>query len=155
MVVDRQQKQLICLINMATINFDLLELAFKKGVLTKDNQFLAPLFHPSIQQALSLLNELKASPKNRDQLEKKLNLSSNTVRLYLQFFQKKKLVIKSKSENNSYLYFYQNSLNPIKPFCRRCGSPHTYKNGHTQSGKQLYCCRDCNYSFTPESNYKK
>ena len=35
--------------------------------------------------------------------------------------------------------------------CRKCGSPHIRKNGHTQAGAQKYHCRTCGFYGTLET----
>lgn len=38
--------------------------------------------------------------------------------------------------------------------CRRCGSTHTIKNGHTHNKKQKYQCNTCNYQFVENPENK-
>jgi transposase-like protein len=39
----------------------------------------------------------------------------------------------------------------ITILCRKCGSPHIRKNGHTKAGAQKYHCRACGFYGTLET----
>jgi transposase-like protein len=63
---------------------------------------------------------------------------------------KRSTILESKISNHQIIHRERTIDSSLK--CPYCGSLKTVKNGHTKTGRQKYCCRKCNKSFSDTTN---
>lgn len=93
---------------MATINLEILEAAYKDGLLPKRLSAAQKLYlHSSVQTANHIYWTIAQAENGLDseQLQKAINLSLNTLFQYTRWLQGKRLILNEAPENRKNLYF--------------------------------------------------